>query len=66
MFFDGYNVHSSLVASRARHDDMLEFAAHNHVKPAIEEFELSEKGMEEALKKLSAGHMRYRGVLAAN
>lgn len=66
LFFNGYNLHSSLVASRARHDDMLNFVAHNHVKPSIEKFEMSEEGMETALKKLAAGEMRYRGVLVAN
>jgi D-arabinose 1-dehydrogenase-like Zn-dependent alcohol dehydrogenase len=45
---------------------MLNFAVHNHVKPSIEKFELSEQGMEMALKKLAAGEMRYRGVLVAN
>ena len=65
MFFDGYNVHSSLVASRARHDEMLQFAAHHGVKPALEEFALSEEGIAQALKKLQAGKMRYRGVLVA-
>ena len=66
LFFDGYNLHSSLVASRAKHDDMLNFAVHNHIKPSIEKFEMSENGMEQALKKLAAGEMRYRGVLVAS
>jgi D-arabinose 1-dehydrogenase-like Zn-dependent alcohol dehydrogenase len=65
LFFDGYNVRSSLVASRAKHDEMLAFAAAHDVKPWVEEFELSEKGIEEAIQKLNSNKMRYRGVLVA-
>lgn len=65
MFFDGYNIRSSLVASRARHDEMLAFAAAQGVKPWTEKFELSEKGIGEAIGKLNANKMRYRGVLVA-
>ena len=64
-FFNGYKLKSSLVASRQIHDDMLAFAAHNHVKPAIEKFEFSETGFAEALTKLNSGKLRYRGVLVA-
>jgi len=65
VFFDGYKLQSSLVASRHVHDDMLAFAANNHVKPAIEKFEFSENGFAEALAKLNSGKLRYRGVLVA-
>ena len=64
-FMDGYNLKSSLVASRAAHDDMLAFAAQNHVVPSIEKFEFSEKGFAEALGKMQSGKLRYRGVLVA-
>ena len=56
---------SSLVASRAKHDEMLRFAAAQEVKPLIEAFELSEKGVTEAIEKLRGNKMRYRGVLVA-
>lgn len=56
-FFNGYKLHSSLVASRQIHDDMLAFAAQNHVKPMIEKFELSEKGFAEALAKRILGSL---------
>ncbi|KAH7123625.1 chaperonin 10-like protein [Dendryphion nanum] len=65
LFFDGYNVRSSLVASRAKHDEMLRFAAAQGVTPLIEEFELSESGITEAIGKLRGNKMRYRGVLVA-
>ncbi len=63
MLFEGYNVHSSLVASRAISDDMLAFAAHHDVKPTVETFEFTEEGFAEALNKMSEGKLRYRGVL---
>jgi len=62
---EGYNLKSSLVASRAVHDDMLNFAAHNHIAPVIEKFEFSEEGFAQALDKLKSGKLRYRGVLVA-
>jgi D-arabinose 1-dehydrogenase-like Zn-dependent alcohol dehydrogenase len=65
MFFDGYTVRISLVATRKVHGDMLKFAAHHSIKPMIEKFELSEAGVEAALNKLKDGTMRYRGVLVA-
>lgn len=53
------------MASRAKHDEMLQFAAAQGVKPLIEEFELSENGLNEAVGKLRGNKMRYRGVLVA-
>lgn len=55
----------SLVASRARHDDMLAFSAAHGIKPVVEKFELSESGLAEALERLKSNKMRYRGVLVA-
>jgi D-arabinose 1-dehydrogenase-like Zn-dependent alcohol dehydrogenase len=66
MFFDGYNIRSSLVASRAKHDEMLRFAAAHGVKPWVEKFELSEGGIAEVVEKMRSNKIRYRGVLVAN
>ena len=63
MFFEGYNIHSSLVSSRALQDEMLTFAGKHDIKPVIETFEFSEKGFAEALEKLASGKLRYRGDL---
>ena len=65
VFFDGYNLKWSLVASRSVHDDMLNFAAHHHIEPVIEKFAFTEEGFAEALEKLNSGKLRYRGVLVA-
>jgi D-arabinose 1-dehydrogenase-like Zn-dependent alcohol dehydrogenase len=44
---------------------MLAFAAHNHIAPTIEKFELSEEGLAQALDKMKLGKLRYRGVFVA-
>jgi len=44
---------------------MLNFAATHDVKPWVEEFELSEKGIGEAVEKMKGNKIRYRGVLVA-
>lgn len=43
--------------------DMLDFAAKNGVRPQIEKFPMTQKGVTEAMQKLRDGKMRYRGVL---
>ncbi|RFU33625.1 hypothetical protein B7463_g2716, partial [Scytalidium lignicola] len=65
MFFAGYNIRSSLVASRKIHSDMLRFAAKHGIKPVIEEFPMDEGGFAAALDRLNSGKVRYRAVLAA-
>ena len=64
MLFNGYNVHSSLVASRKSHDDMLRFAALHGIKPMVEEFKMNEEGWVKALERLHSGKVRYRAVLS--
>ncbi|KAJ9154901.1 GroES-like protein [Pleurostoma richardsiae] len=64
MFWDMFHVHSSLVASRQVHDDMLEFAALHGVKPVLEVYK--HEGPEtitEIFERLKAGKVRYRAVL---
>ncbi|KAF1980675.1 GroES-like protein [Aulographum hederae CBS 113979] len=63
--FNGMNVKASLVASRQVHRDMLEFSARHGIKPVIEQFPLTEEGVNEAATKLKANKMRYRAVLVA-
>jgi D-arabinose 1-dehydrogenase-like Zn-dependent alcohol dehydrogenase len=47
------------------YDKLLAFAALHGVKPISEKFPLNGEGIEEALKKLEEGTVRYRGVLVA-
>ncbi|KAI9643228.1 hypothetical protein NHQ30_007844 [Ciborinia camelliae] len=60
-----FKVQGSLVAARQVHRDMLAFAGHHGIKPIIEEFPMSEEGIQDAFKKLEDGKMRYRGVIVA-
>ncbi|CBY01310.1 hypothetical protein IAQ61_003135 [Plenodomus lingam] len=59
----GITVQGSVVAARAVHRRMLEFAALHKIRPITMEFPLSEEGIEEAMGTLREGKMRYRGVL---
>jgi D-arabinose 1-dehydrogenase-like Zn-dependent alcohol dehydrogenase len=66
MFFEGYNIKSSLVANRVAHEAMLKFAANNGIKPALEEFKMDEAGWDAALGRLKSGGVRYRAVLSTS
>ncbi|ERS99011.1 NADP-dependent alcohol dehydrogenase [Sporothrix schenckii 1099-18] len=59
----GIRVQGSLVADRVVHREMLKFAALHGVKPITETFPMTEQGITEAIDKLEAGKMTYRGVL---
>lgn len=64
MFWDMYHIHSSLVASRARHAEMLQFAAMHGVKPAVEVSKhTGAESIEKAIERLESGKVRYRLVL---
>ncbi|TAQ90204.1 hypothetical protein B7494_g1461 [Chlorociboria aeruginascens] len=56
-------VQGSLVAARQVHREMLEFAAFHGITPTIETFPMTVEGIEEGMKKLADGKMRYRGVV---
>lgn len=58
-------IQGSLVAARQVHRDMLAFAAHHQIRPIIEQFPMTVEGIEESMKKLEDGKMRYRGVVVA-
>jgi D-arabinose 1-dehydrogenase-like Zn-dependent alcohol dehydrogenase len=65
LFWEVYHVHSSLVASRARHDEMLQFAAVNGVKPVVEVSKhTGADSIQKAIERLESGKVRYRAVLA--
>ncbi|KAJ7063652.1 chaperonin 10-like protein [Mycena amicta] len=61
----GINIQGTVVASRAVHKRMLDFAARNRIAPLIEKFPLTKSGVEEGMQKLRDGKIRYRAVLAA-
>lgn len=61
----GLTIQGSVVASRFVHKRMLEFAALHKIEPIVEKFPMNEKSINEAMDKLAAGNMRYRGVFVA-
>ncbi|CAG8363596.1 unnamed protein product [Penicillium salamii] len=61
--FYGFNIVGTIIASRAVHNQMLEFAALHGIKPLIEEYPMTVDGIEKALNALGAGEVRYRAVL---
>ena len=63
LILKGIRVQGSVVAPRHIHNDMLNFAALHGIKPILETFPMTEKGIEEAMEKLNSGSMRYRGVV---
>jgi len=59
----GLRVQGTVVAARYEHIKMLEFAAEHGIKPIMMHFPLNKEGIEESMKTLEEGKMRYRGVL---
>ncbi|KAK3686262.1 hypothetical protein LTR37_019985 [Vermiconidia calcicola] len=60
---NGLTIQGSVVASRHVHRKMLEFAALHNIEPIVETFPMTEKGIEDAMQKLTDGSIRYRAVL---
>jgi len=60
---NGLRVQGSVIASRYIHNRMLQFAALHGIKPMTQEFPMTVEGITKAMKTLSEGGMRYRGVL---
>ncbi|KAE8388709.1 chaperonin 10-like protein [Aspergillus alliaceus] len=59
----GIRIQGSLVASRKSLKTLLQFAAEKNIEPTLMKFPLNEAGIEDAMKTLREGKMRYRGVL---
>ncbi|KAF3923567.1 hypothetical protein ABW20_dc0107775 [Dactylellina cionopaga] len=64
LFWNGYTVDHSLVASRADHDDMLNFAAQQGIKPAVQIYKHNGvESIEKAFEDIHNNKVRYRAVL---
>lgn len=59
----GIRIQGTVVAARAVHRQMLDFAALHSIKPINMEFPLTQEGITKAMDTLREGKMRYRGVL---
>lgn len=58
-----WSIQGSLPATRGSQREMLQFAAHHHVKPIVMTFSVSHKAIEKAMTTLGEGKMRYRAIL---
>ncbi|KAH9887792.1 GroES-like protein [Xylariomycetidae sp. FL2044] len=65
LIMGGISIRGSLVASRAEHRRMLDFAALHGVRPVAETFPMTEDGAGRAVEKLRKGEVKYRAVLVA-
>ncbi|KAK2612286.1 hypothetical protein QQS21_001712 [Conoideocrella luteorostrata] len=63
LILKGIAVQGGLVASRAVHRQMLQFAAFNQVAPVIEKFPMDEEGINKAMDRLEKGDVHFRAVL---
>ncbi|KAL4963872.1 NAD(P)-dependent alcohol dehydrogenase [Aspergillus stella-maris] len=61
----GLRVQGGIVGARQVHRDMLQFAAFHGVKPMVQQYPMTEKGIAQCFEDLEGGKMRYRGVLVA-
>jgi D-arabinose 1-dehydrogenase-like Zn-dependent alcohol dehydrogenase len=57
------NVIYSTNGPHDEYDKLLAFAALHQIRPIVEKFPMSTEGIEESMRKLESGEMRYRGVL---
>lgn len=64
MLGNAYHIYSSMVASRAEHDEMLEFAAHRGIRPAVQVFKHNgAETIQRIFQDLLDNKIRYRAVL---
>lgn len=63
MLANELRIQGSIVASNPTMVKMLHFAAQHKIRPVNMEFPMNVSGIEEAMKTLEDGKMRYRGVL---
>lgn len=57
------SIHGSCSSSMEEVGKMLDFIVQHGIKPVIEKFPMSVDGIEQAIKKLETGEIRYRAVL---
>jgi len=61
----GIRIQGSAEAPRIEFRRMLDFAVTHDIRAKIMKFPLTKEGIEESIKVLREGKMRYRGVLVA-
>lgn len=62
--FQGLNFIGVKVCNRNEYDDMFRFAVRHKIKPTIEEYPMTEDGLNDAVDALKHGKVHYRAVVA--
>lgn len=65
MIGNGLRIQGTVIASRLELKRMLDFASRHNIRPVTMLFPLNKVGIEDSIKTLNDGKMRYRGVLVA-
>jgi len=65
LIFSGVSIQGSMIATKQGYREMLDFAVQHNIRPVNQLFPMTLEGIEEALKELREGRMRYRAVLVA-
>lgn len=60
-----FPTHRKLIEGLTYFPTVLEFAAMHKIKAVIEEFPMTEEGVQEAFEKLDAGKLHFKAVLVA-
>jgi D-arabinose 1-dehydrogenase-like Zn-dependent alcohol dehydrogenase len=60
--FQGVNIIGAKICNRVEYDDMFRFAARHKIRPTIQEYEMTEDGLYDAMEALRNGKAHYRGV----
>ena len=62
----GLRLQGSIIAPRAAHRRMLNFAAFHGIKPMIARYNLNKDGLDQAVQDMKIGKLRYKAVLYAS
>lgn len=60
---NGLRMQGSIIGTRMLLREMLDFAARTGVRPVVQKYEFSEKGIDKAFEDLDSGKTRFRGVI---
>ncbi len=63
--FQGINILGVKVCNRTEYDDMFRFCVRHNIRPTIQEFPMTEAGINEAVDALKDGKAHYRAVVVA-
>ena len=63
--FQGINIMGAKICNRTEYDDMFRFCVRHKVRPTVQEFSMTEAGLNDAMKALREGKAHYKAVAVA-